>query len=96
LETTEKSQEIILYTGGFDNGLDLDRLMEQDKFYDEQVATKKNIQRKATYDYYQMLVLSFDQKEKQIEYFMENNELLEITFDNTMDHETKRKKVKVL
>ena len=96
LETTEKSQEIILYTEGFGNGLDLGHLMEQDKFYDEQVATKKNIQRKATYDYYQMLVLSFDQKEKQIEYFMENNELLEITFDNTMDHETKRKKVKVL
>jgi hypothetical protein len=57
---------------------------------------KKNIQRKATYDYYQMLVLSFDQKEKQIEYFMENNELLGIKFDNTMDHESKRNKVKVL
>lgn len=96
LETTEKSQEIILYNNGFDNGLDLGLLMEQDKFYDEQVAIKKKIQTKATYDYYQMLVLSFDQKEQQIDYFMEHNDLLGITFDNTMDHESKRNKVKVL
>ena len=96
LETTEKSQEIILYTEGFGNGLDLGHLMEQDKFYDEQVAIKKKIQTKATYDYYQMLVLSFDKKEQQIDYFMEHNDLLGITFDNTMDHESKRNKVKVL